>query len=115
MNVAQRSRDSLRLRSRGAYGQAHVGDRLYGTARYRLRSLDLATGGKRTVAELTDRGIVDLVGVPERPLIEPGQHRPKGPTATTGSSSSARCSRLRTGRIQLTARVSCALRCPSRG
>jgi hypothetical protein len=60
------------------YGQAHVADRLYGTVRYRLRSLDLATGRKRSVAELTDRGIVDLIGVPERPLIEPGRHRPGG-------------------------------------
>jgi hypothetical protein len=75
------------------YGQAHVADRLYGTNRYRLRSLNLATGRKRTVAELTDRGIVDLVGVPERPPIEPGRHRPDAPTATTRSSSSVRCSR----------------------
>jgi hypothetical protein len=64
------------------YLQAHVADRLYGTDRYRLRSVDLATGRKRTVAELTDRGIVDLVGVPERPLIEPARHRPNPPTAT---------------------------------
>ena len=79
------------------YGQVHVADRLYGTDRYRLRSLNLTTGRKRTVAELTDRGIVDLVGVPERPLIEPGRHRPKRPTATAtaSSSSSARCSHRR--------------------
>ena len=70
------------------YGQAHVANRLYGTDRYRLRSLDLVTGRKRTVAELTDRGIVDLVGVPERPPIEPGRHRPKAPTATTSSTGS---------------------------
>jgi len=52
------------------YLQAHVGDRLYGTDRYRLRSLNLATGRRRTVAGLTDRGVVDLVGVPGRPLLE---------------------------------------------
>jgi hypothetical protein len=69
------------------YGQAHVADRLYGTERYRLRSLNLATGRKRTVAELTDRGIVDLVGVPERPLIEPGPHRPKPPTSVGAAAS----------------------------
>jgi hypothetical protein len=73
------------------YGQAHVAGRLYGTDRYRLRSLDLATGRKRTVAELTDRGVADLVGVPERPLIEPGRRRPSAPTATTKSSSPAPC------------------------
>jgi hypothetical protein len=73
------------------YGQAHVGDRLYGTSRYRLRALNLATGRKRTVAELTDRGIVDLVGVPERPLIQPGTHRPAAPTATASSSSERWC------------------------
>ena len=59
-----------------ADGEAQVGDRLYGTDRYRLRSLDLASGRKRTVGQLTDRGIVDLEGLPERPLIEPGRGRP---------------------------------------
>jgi hypothetical protein len=62
-----------------AYGQARVGERLYGTDRFRLRSLDLASGRKRTVAELTDRGISHLVALPERPEIEPGRHRPGPP------------------------------------
>jgi hypothetical protein len=66
-------------------GQAHVAGRLYGTNRYRLRTLDLETGRKRTVASLTDRGIIDLVGVPERPLIEPGQQRPEGVTGSTSA------------------------------
>ena len=45
--------------------------------------LDLETGRKRTVASLTDRGIIDLVGIPERPLIEPGRKRPEGVTGST--------------------------------
>ena len=45
------------------YGQAHVAGRLYGSARYRLRALDLETGRKLGVASLTDRGIIDLAGV----------------------------------------------------
>ena len=65
------------------YGQAHVADRLYGSSRYRLPMLDLETGRKRTVASLTDRGIIDLVGIPERPLIEPGLERPEGVTGST--------------------------------
>jgi hypothetical protein len=71
-------------------GQAHVAGRLYGTDRYRLRTLDLETGRKRTVASLTDRGIVDLVGVPERPLIEPGRRRPEGVTSSTLAGGAAR-------------------------
>jgi hypothetical protein len=76
-------------------GQAHVAGRLYGTSRYRLRALDLESGQKRTVALLTDRGIVDLVGLPERPSIEPGRRRPESLAATRGSSSSGSCSRMR--------------------
>ena len=71
------------------YGQAHVAGRLYGSNRYRLRALNLETGRKHTVASLTDRGIIDLVGVPERPLIEPGRERPEsgiGSTAVSGAS-----------------------------
>jgi hypothetical protein len=79
------------------YGQAHVAGRLYGSNRYRLRALDLETGRKRTVASLTDRGIVDLAGVPEQPLIEPGGRRPEAVGAPRpGSSSSARCFPRRT-------------------
>jgi hypothetical protein len=76
-------------------GQAHVAGRLYGTSRYRLRALDLESGRKRTVALLTDRGIVDLVGLPEQPSIEPGRRRPESLAATRGSSSSGSCSRIR--------------------
>lgn len=79
------------------YGQAHVAERLYGSNGYRLRTLDLASGRKRTVASLTDRGIIDLVGVPERPLIEPGRERPErvtGSTAVSGASlAGSRCPR----------------------
>ena len=72
------------------YGQAHVADRLYGSNRYRLRMLDLETGRKRTVASLTDRGIIDLVGIPERPLIEPGRERPEGVIGSTAVSGALR-------------------------
>jgi hypothetical protein len=75
------------------YGQAHVAGRLYGTNRYRLRALDLGTGRRRTVASLTDRGIADLAGVPEQPLIEPGTRRPDaaGASRRRSSSSARRC------------------------
>jgi hypothetical protein len=62
------------------YGQAHVAGRLYGTNRYRLRALDLDTGRKLGIAQLTDRGIIDLVGVAEQPLINPGKRRPEALT-----------------------------------
>ena len=79
------------------YGQAHVAGRLYGSNGYRLRALNLETGRKRTVASLTDRGIIDLAGVPERPLIEPGRERPErviGSTAASGASrAGSRCPR----------------------
>jgi hypothetical protein len=64
---------ALRLERRypqfDASGQAAVGDRLFGTNRYRLIGLDLATGRQRTVAMLPDRRIADLTGVPGRPLL----------------------------------------------
>ena len=77
------------------YGQAHVAGRLYGSARYRLRALDLETGRKLGVASLTDRGIVDLAGVAEQPFIEPGRRRPasvagSGPGAGVRSSAGCR-------------------------
>jgi hypothetical protein len=73
------------------YGQAHVAGRLYGSARYRLRALDLETGRKLGVASLTDRGIVDLAGVPEQPFIEPGRRRPTSVVASAlGGAESAR-------------------------
>jgi hypothetical protein len=85
----------------GAYGQAHSGERLYGTDRFRLRSLDLASGRKRTVAELTDRGISDLAGLPDGSQIEPGRHRPRTPG---GAISAA----FRDGLRRADARQSCA-------
>jgi hypothetical protein len=76
------------------YGEAHVAGRVYGSARYGLRALDLETGRKLGVASLTDRGITDLVGVPEQPLIQPGKRRPASVAARRGSSSSGSCSRM---------------------
>jgi hypothetical protein len=57
------------------YRQAHVAGRPCGSNRYRLRTLDLETGRKRTVASLTDRGIVDLVGLPGA-AGDPPRHAP---------------------------------------
>jgi hypothetical protein len=68
------------------YGQAHVAGRLYGSNRYRLRALDLASGRKLAVAQLTDRGIADLVGLPEQPVIQPGKRRPDSPLASLRTS-----------------------------
>ena len=77
---------ALRLERRypqfDAFGQAAVGDRLFGTNRYRLIELDLATGRQRTVAMLPDRRIADLTGVPGRPLLQaPRTPRPARRTA----------------------------------
>jgi hypothetical protein len=76
------------------YGQAHVAGRVYGSARYRLRALDLDTGRRLGVASLTDRGIVDLAGVAEQPFIEPGRRRPAsvvGSALSAAVRSSGRC------------------------
>jgi hypothetical protein len=86
------------------YGQAHVAGRLYGSARYRLRALDLETGRKLGVVSLTDRGIVDLAGVGEQPFIEPGKRRPESALASrrgsaAGRSSSGCRNRTRSGRF----------------
>jgi hypothetical protein len=80
------------------YGQAQVAGRLYGTARYRLRALDLDTGRKLGIAQLTDRGIIDLVGVPEQPLIEPGRRRPESVPRSRAANSLNRRQRCSTGR-----------------
>jgi hypothetical protein len=56
--------------------EEHLGGRLFGLDRFRLRSLDLATGRRRTLADLPDRGIADLVAVPELPLVEAKRRAP---------------------------------------
>jgi hypothetical protein len=58
-------------------GQALVGPRLFGTDRFRLRTLLLDSGRKRTVSVLPDRGILDLVGVPGRPPLETERRAPE--------------------------------------
>ena len=73
-----------------ARGQAQVGDTLYGTDRYRLRSLDLPSGRKRTVAQLPDRGVLDLAALPALPAIEPGRARPAAPVSASARSSPCR-------------------------
>ena len=73
------------------YGQGHVAGRLYGSARYRLRALDLETGRKLGIASLTDRGIIDLAGVAEQPFIEPGRRRPESPLASGRVTAALRC------------------------
>jgi hypothetical protein len=65
-----------RYRFYRAYGQALVGQRLFGTDRFRLRTLLLDTGRKRTVSVLPDRGILDLAGVPGRPALETERRAP---------------------------------------
>ena len=71
---------ALRLERRyprfDAFGQAAVGDRLFGTNGYRLIGLELAAGRQRTVALLPDRRIADLTGVPGRPLLQAPRTRP---------------------------------------
>jgi hypothetical protein len=53
-----------------ALGEAHVGGALFGTDRYRLVRLDLASGARRTAARLPDRGIAELVGVADGPEVD---------------------------------------------
>jgi hypothetical protein len=77
---------ALRLERRypqfDAFGQAAVGNRLFGTNSYRLIGLDLATGRQRTVTMLPDRRIADLTGVLGRPLLQaPRTPRPARRTA----------------------------------
>jgi hypothetical protein len=56
-----------------------VRQRLFGTDRFRLRTLLLETGRKRTVSILPDRGILDLVGVPGRPPVQTERRAPERP------------------------------------
>jgi hypothetical protein len=65
-----------------AVGQAHVGGGLFGTDRYRLVRLDLASGRRRTVATLPDRGIADLVGVPDAPELAVPRRAPRSSDAS---------------------------------
>jgi hypothetical protein len=51
------------------YHEAQVGGRLFGTAGFRLGFLDLGSGRRGTVAQLPDRGIVALEGVPDGPEV----------------------------------------------
>jgi hypothetical protein len=72
--------DLRRVRRYGFYravGQAHVAGGLYGTGRYRLIRLDLGSGRRRTVATLPDRGIMDLVGVPDGPEVAVPRRAPR--------------------------------------
>jgi hypothetical protein len=70
-----------RYRFYRAYGQALVGQRLFGTDRFRLRVLLLDSGRKRTVSTLPDRGILDLVGLPGRPRVEAERRRVQAASA----------------------------------
>jgi hypothetical protein len=56
--------------------QAQVGERLFGTDRFRLGSLDLTSGRRRTVATLPDRGINTLEGVTDGPTVEADRRAP---------------------------------------
>ena len=71
---------ALKLRRRYPFyrllHQAHVGERVFGTDRFELRSLHLGSGKRRTVAVLPDRGIVDLVGVAGRPAVRAERRAP---------------------------------------
>jgi hypothetical protein len=70
----------LKLRRRYPFfrllGEAHHGDRLFGMAGFELRSLDLSTGSRRSVAQLPDRGILELVGVPDSPPVSADRSPP---------------------------------------
>jgi hypothetical protein len=60
-----------------AVDEALVGDALFGTDRDRLVRLDLASGRSSTAARLPDRGIADLVGVPDGPVIDLPRRAPR--------------------------------------
>jgi hypothetical protein len=64
-----------------AFGQAHLDGLIFGTDRYRLVRLDLETGDRRTAARLPDRGIADLVGVPDGPDLDAPRRAPRALTA----------------------------------
>lgn len=69
----------MRQRRYGFYravGQAYLDGALFGTDRYRLVRLELESGRKRTAAQLPDRGIADLVGVPDGPELQAPRRAP---------------------------------------
>jgi hypothetical protein len=77
------------------YHQALVGDRLFGTAGFRLGFLDLDSGRRETVAQLPDRGILALEGVTGGPRVDadrtpPALGFPARARATRACPSSAR-------------------------
>ena len=77
-------RELRRQRRYGFYravGQAYVDGALYGTDRYRLVRLELESGRKRTAGQLPDRGIADLVGVPDGPEVRVPRRAPKASAA----------------------------------
>ena len=98
-----------------AFGQAHLDGLIFGTDRYRLVSLNLENGRKRTVARLPDRGIAALVGVPDGPELNAPPRAPRvlrpaagrtlvawatsssPPTSVSTSPGASACSRPRTG------------------
>jgi hypothetical protein len=93
-----------RYRFYRAYLQAPFGGGVFGTAYYRLVRLDLDSGRKDTVAILPDRGIADLAGVPDAPLVDLPRRAPAGFSGTARRTRSARAGRPGAR----TARWSCA-------
>jgi hypothetical protein len=77
-----------------AVDQALVGDALFGTDRYRLVRLDLASGRTSTAARLPDRGIADLVGVPDGPEIDLPRRAPRVLTGPARAASAGSLCRL---------------------
>jgi hypothetical protein len=65
-----------------ASGQARVGGRLFGVAPYRLVSIDLGSGRRRTEATLPDRDVLDLESVPGAPRIETRSAAPRSATSS---------------------------------
>ena len=53
-----------------AFGQAPLENAVFGMDRYRLVRLDLDSGLTRAAARLPDRGIAELVGVPDGPEVD---------------------------------------------
>jgi hypothetical protein len=60
-----------------AFGQAPLGNAVFGMNRYRLTRLDLETGLTRTAARLPDRGIEELVGLSDGPEVDLPRRAPR--------------------------------------